>query len=45
MSWLRRTYESPWMPGLRFVAKWLSVATAIAAVLLIVLEIYHPWAN
>jgi hypothetical protein len=43
MSWLRKTYESPWMPAARFCAKWLGVATLLAAVLLITLEIIRPW--
>ena len=43
MSWLRRTYESPWMPALRFAAKWLALGTILAAVLLLTLEWIAPW--
>jgi hypothetical protein len=44
MSWLQRTYESPWMPAVRYCAKWLGVATLIFAVLMIALEVLRPWA-
>lgn len=44
MSWLRCTYQSPWIRPLRFAAKWLGVGTILAAVILITLEILRPWA-
>jgi hypothetical protein len=44
MSWLRKTYESPWMPLARFAAKWLGIGTILAAVLLTLLEVLRPWA-